>query len=135
MDVELFTNCWRVFLPRFHSHSNRNATLTPAIARTVLLSIAEHDGEFMPYHVLSKRASCHEHVAGCVARELLKFGLVDDLGPDFDAPPGQRRGGYASKVCRLSVNRAKLNELLSIPKAEIERLAWRPRCKRRKVTA
>ncbi len=126
-DIQVFLDCWRVPLPRFESYGSMPSKCSPSMVRCVLLSIAEHDGEFTPCGILAVRVGCSENAAGWVVVKLMELGVVVDLGPDFDAPAGQRRGGYRSNVKRLAIDRARLAELLATPRVEVEN--WRVRRK------
>lgn len=128
-DVQVFLDCWRVPLPVFESYGSVPARSAWSLVRCVLLSIADHDGEFTPCGVIGGRVGCSVNAAQWLVSQLMQFGLVVDLGPDLEAPRGRRRGGYKSNVKRLAVNRAKLAELLATPRVRVEGLRWRPRRK------
>lgn len=133
MATDVFEACWKVPLPKFPSHSDQSTTMSKSIARCVLLSIAEHDGEFAPSHIVGCRAGCSRHVAAWTITCLMDIGLVRDLGPDWDRPPGERRGGYKNNVRRLSIDRDRLAAMLARPRHEIERV--RLNRERKAVTA
>lgn len=118
-----------MWLPKFPSHSGSGYIAARSVVRCVLLSIAEHDGEFMPGHIVAFRVGCHKQTALSIIARLQELGLVENLGTDLDAPVGSRRGGYRADVKRLTINRARLAELLSMTQVDVERITWRRRRK------